>query len=113
LWAGGPKAEALLTQDPGTLTSRALQTVAETLKVDLPRVEGTLVKHYFHDWSRDPLALGAYSYTPVNSWEARKVLAEPVKGTLFFAGEATNTAGAHGTVHGAIQSGLSSAKGIS
>jgi CRP-like cAMP-binding protein len=51
-------------------------------------------------WRRDPLSRGAYSYLAVGSTPADiDLLAEPVAGRLFFAGEATyrhHWAGAHG-----------------
>jgi monoamine oxidase len=37
------------------------------------------------------------------------MLAEPVENTIFFAGEATNTDGHCGTVHGAIATGIRAA----
>jgi len=39
-------------------------------------------------------------------------LAAPIENTLFFAGEATETDGYSGTVHGAIRSGLRCAKEV-
>jgi monoamine oxidase len=42
--------------------------------------------------------------------EALQALAEPVAGTLFFAGEATDTTGQEGTVHGALATGLRAAR---
>jgi monoamine oxidase len=41
--------------------------------------------------------------------DAAAKLAEPVAGTLYFAGEATNADGYNGTVHGAIATGLRAA----
>ena len=58
-----------------------------------------------HDWQNDPYSRGAYSYQIVGGMAAPSVLARPLNGTLFFAGEATDTSGATGTVHGAISSG--------
>jgi monoamine oxidase len=40
------------------------------------------------------------------------MLARPLAGTLFFAGEATDTEGATGTVHGAIASGRRAARQV-
>jgi monoamine oxidase len=57
------------------------------------------------DWARDPWSLGAYTYTPVGGGGARAIIAAPLDGTLFFAGEATCTNGHLATVHGAIESG--------
>jgi uncharacterized protein with NAD-binding domain and iron-sulfur cluster len=40
------------------------------------------------------------------------ILAEPISDTLFFAGEATNTEGNAGTMHGAIQTGYRAAEEV-
>src|SRR2546426_5360317 len=45
---------------------------------------------------------GRSAPVPVGAITAPVKLAEPIANTLFFAGEATNTAGHSGTVHGAI-----------
>ena len=44
--------------------------------------------------------------------DAQAQLARSLDDTLFFAGEATNTEGHHGTVHGAIATGLRAAKEV-
>jgi len=43
---------------------------------------------------------------------AQEALGRPVENTLFFAGEATDTSGQNGTVHGAIASGYRVAEDI-
>jgi monoamine oxidase len=43
---------------------------------------------------------------------AQRALALAVQDTLFFAGEATDTTGHHGTVHGAIASGMRAVREI-
>jgi monoamine oxidase len=48
----------------------------------------------------------------VGGIDAQAQLARPLEDTLFFAGEATNTEGHQGTVHGAIASGLRAAREI-
>ena len=53
----------------------------------------------------DPFSLGAYSYVKVGGEGCQKTLGAPIENTLFFAGEATDTSGNNGTVHGAIASG--------
>ena len=67
---------------------------------------------YYHDWHRDPFARGAYSYVGVGGSTAREELGAPVEGTLFFAGEATDTEGDAATVTGALQSGERAAREI-
>lgn len=81
---------------------------------ELTGVFGAVVREQFvdalvKDWSLDPWARGAYTYTPVGAANAREVLAQPV-GPLHFAGEATLSNGHHATVHGAIESGFRAAE---
>ncbi|HVE16352.1 MAG TPA: NAD(P)/FAD-dependent oxidoreductase [Chthoniobacterales bacterium] len=58
------------------------------------------------DWGADPWIRGLYSYPTTQTTEAcREALARPLGGKIFFAGEATNTLGASGTVHGAMDTG--------
>jgi monoamine oxidase len=67
---------------------------------------GTVEESDVHLWNLDPWTRGAYSYLPPGtSLQERRVLAQPVEGRLFFAGEATHFTGESGTVSGAIASG--------
>jgi monoamine oxidase len=59
-------------------------------------------------WSTDPWARGAYSYAKVGRHDARALLAEPVDGRLFFAGEATHQT-MFSTAHGAHDTGVAAA----
>jgi monoamine oxidase len=111
-WAGGPDADKLLAQSAEARISTAMTTLSDALAAPVSRFERALRGHHFHDWSQDPLALGAYSYTPPNNLAARSDLSDPVEGTVFFAGEATVTTGEHGTVHGALASGYLSARRV-
>jgi len=83
--------------------ARGLGTSAREL---LTAVEDAVVV----DWAGDPYARGAYSYIPVGGLDAPAELAASVEGRLFFAGEATDTAGDPGTVHGALRSGERAAR---
>ena len=60
-------------------------------------------------WSTDPFARGAYSHARVGHAPARAVLAAPVDGRLFFAGEAVSKHD-YSTAHGALRSGIDAAK---
>ncbi|MBV9927273.1 MAG: FAD-dependent oxidoreductase [Acidobacteria bacterium] len=109
-WAGGTAADRLSGGD--SLVESALQSFAEVLGVARGEVASQFVEAYTHDWRSDPFARGAYSYPPVGGVEAQEALARPVEGTLFFAGEATNTDGHNGTVHGAIATGRRAAREV-
>ena len=104
-WAGGPKAERL----------SALP--AERLRAKIVASLGTIFRNleepdqlYIHDWQADPYARGAYSYVLVDGQDARRILADPLQDTLYFAGEATNVEGEAGTVSGALQTGRRAAR---
>jgi monoamine oxidase len=108
-WAGGPKADALAGRDEAALTALALDDL-RTLFGPQTDPHGELEAAYVHDWQRDPYAYGAYSYLAVGAGDARTILAEPVDGVLFFAGEAIATPSEAGTVAGALQSGERAAR---
>ena len=68
-----------------------------------------LVAAHWVDWNTEPYTRGAYSSLPAGATHAPEVLATPIAGTLFFAGEHTDITGHPGTVHGALRSGLRAA----
>jgi len=111
-WAGGPRAERLSRESDDSLLDQSLQTLSHIFQTPKRSVQGLLKAFHTHNWQSDPLAAGAYSYIPVGGNEAQTELAKPMEDTLFFAGEATNTDGHQGTVHGAIASGLRAAREI-
>ena len=108
-WLGGPRAAAGPTGE--ALRDAALTTLMKIFgREDLPDL---LLDWNSHDWQRDPLALGAYSYVPVGALEASAALAQPFEDTLYFCGEHTDTTGQWGTVHAAMRSGIRVAEAIS
>jgi monoamine oxidase len=86
--------------------------LARQLPVREPRVRARLVDAWHHDWDADPFARGAYSYPLVGGADAASRLARAVEGTLHFAGEAADSDGNNGTVHGAIASGRRAARRV-
>ena len=104
-WAGGPRARRLASLDPEEVERRAIASLGRQFGLSPRRLRPMVRGFWMHDWEHDPFARGAYSYQIVGGKSAPEALARPVKGTLFFAGEATDTEGATGTVHGAIASG--------
>ena len=110
-WAGGPNAMRLSGKNEAELTRAAIDSVQAAFGKKV-KVQRLLERAYQHDWQADRFARGAYSYMLVGGESARKALAAPVQGTLFFAGEAANTAGESGTVTGALQSGMRAARQV-
>jgi monoamine oxidase len=108
-WAAGPKAARLAGSPRSQVVRYAVRSLSSIFhgRAD---VEAGLQAFWLHDWQRDPYARGAYSHALVGGSDARASLAVPLKDTLFFAGEATDAAGEHGTVAGALQSGVRAAR---
>jgi monoamine oxidase len=111
-WAPFRCAEKLSGRSHEYVVERSLRTLSGLLHVEQPELQKLLEAAYFHDWQSDPFSRGAYSYGKVEADGAQEALASPLQDTLFFAGEATDTSGHNGTVHGAIASGQRAAREI-
>jgi monoamine oxidase len=126
-WAGGTRAEELLQNQAAAhayssstktashagadaLLDKSLMALSHIFAEPVRSIADQLVDFYMHDWATDPFSLGAYSYIPVGGLKAQAALAEPIENTIYFAGEAANKKGHHGTVHGALASGLRAAQ---
>ena len=103
-WAGGPNADRLAKAATPAIVREAAASFASILPLR-GGVEEHLAAAWVHHWQQDPFARGAYSYVTAGGHGARHALARPLQDTLFFAGEAADDAGEHGTVAGALQSG--------
>jgi monoamine oxidase len=111
-WAGGTRADKLSFESDDALLDHAFEALRHIFGVSKASLEAGLVEFYVHNWQKDPFAAGAYSYIPLGGLEAQAQLARPVDETIFFAGEATNREGHHGTVHGALATGIRAAREI-
>jgi monoamine oxidase len=109
-WCGGPRARRVLEQPSSAITDCAIDALARQCGITRRRMRSMVEAAWMHDWVHDPFARGAYSYSMVGGLDAPAALARPLAGTLFFAGEATDSEGATGTVHGAIASGRRAAR---
>jgi len=110
-WVGGPTAGRLCERSDEEIIRQALDCVSTVFRKSNEAPE--LQAAYVHNWARDPYARGAYSYVTVGGGNARQVLATPLGGTLFFAGETTDTSGEATTVTGALRSGARAALEVS
>jgi monoamine oxidase len=108
-WRGGPHALALAALGRDEIIDRAIASLATVLGMTRRTIASHVVSGFTHDWSNDPFARGAYSYTRVGGTKASSRLAQGVEKTILFAGEHADTEGRNGTVHGAIASGRAAA----
>ena len=91
----------LVKAGEAAMTDFAIGWLADMFGADIKKAIG---KTHATRWNNDPWALGAFSAAGVNGQRGRKVLMEPVRERLFFAGEAIHET-LWGTVGGAWESG--------
>lgn len=111
-WRGGPHARFLDRLSPVSLTDCAVTSLARAFHLPKGRLHPLLAGAWAHHWDNDPLSRGAYSYQLVGGTDAPIELARPLRGTLYFAGEATAPNARIGTVDGAIASGQRAARQV-
>jgi monoamine oxidase len=98
---GGRFAQALEDAGDGALAAQSIDEIASLLGNDYRRKLKPLAESR---WAHDPFARGSYSHALPGHAGDRAVLAAPVDGRLFFAGEATSP-NFFSTAHGARDSG--------
>jgi monoamine oxidase len=98
---GGRFARELEDAGDGALAAQAIDEIAGFLGNDYRRKLRPLKESR---WAHDPFARGSYSHALPGHAGVRAVLASPVDGRLFFAGEATSS-NFFSTAHGARDSG--------
>ena len=110
-WCGGPHSWSLSREPLEAIMAAARNSLSKLLGLSGRTIEKHVREVHLHDWNGDPYSHGAYSYVTVDGSSAPAVLARPVRGTLFFAGEHTSS-GRNGTVDGAIASGRRAAEQV-
>jgi monoamine oxidase len=98
---GGRYAQALEDAGDGAFAAASIDEIVSFLGNDFRRKLAPLCESR---WTRDPFARGSYSHALPGHAGDRAILAAPVDGRLFFAGEATSPE-FFSTAHGARDSG--------
>lgn len=111
-WAASRRGERLNGKSGEFIKDKALDSLSAIFGVPRQVLDTMLQSWHVHDWQADPFSRGSYSYVGVGGEHAQAELAAPIARTLFFAGEATNSEGHHGTVHGAIATGERAAREV-
>jgi monoamine oxidase len=105
---GGRFARELEDAGDGALAAQAIDEIVALLGSDYRRRLKPLAESR---WAHDPFARGSYSHALPGHAGARAVLAAPIDGRLFFAGEATSP-NFFSTAHGARDSGERAAREV-
>jgi monoamine oxidase len=111
-WAPTDAAEGLSQLSDSDICKEALKALSRVFHLPMQRCREELVSAHTHNWQNDSCSRGAYSYVALGGSDVQREFAAPLDNTLFFAGEATNFEGHHGTVHGAIATGYRVAREI-
>jgi monoamine oxidase len=111
-WLSGISTEEFTHTSAKELLETAITSLANTFRVHEDFVHTQLLASKIVNWPADPFAQGAYSYVTPEAKQARKVLAEPVRDQIFFAGEALCSGTSTATVEGALASGKGTAEQI-
>jgi monoamine oxidase len=106
VYVGGRHARALEAEGAAAFPAFAVEELTGLLGSDFGRRLRPVAQSR---WASDPHALGSYSHALPGGAGGRAVLAAPVDGRLFFAGEATSAA-SFSTAHGAYLEGIRAAE---
>ncbi len=105
-WMAGPKAFLVKDADDETILLKSLDSLSNIFNISATGLKPKLLSWHIFNWTADPFTRGAYAFSTTGTKEARKILMQPVEGTLFFAGEALYDGLEMGTVEAALISGL-------
>jgi len=105
-WLGGPAAMAIPGNSDAEILKASLQSLAGIFTMDALQLRRQLLHYKICNWHQHHFAKGGYSFVTVDSVAAKKILAHPAGGVVYFAGEAFYRGESQGTVEAALQSGL-------
>jgi monoamine oxidase len=107
-WLGGPAAVEC-SERSESLFNTAIDSLVYVLGCDANEIKTRIREWHIEDWHTDPFSKGAYSYSKVNTPNARKVFNIPLESTLYWGGEALYEGPDTGTVEAALLSGVAAA----
>lgn len=109
-WIGGLPAAGKKDMPDEEILQQALQSLSRIFKLEPGELNKQLTAFKIVNWTNEPFTLGSYTYDTIASPACREVLNNPVKNTVFFAGEYLYEGHAMGTVEAALTSGKNAAK---
>ena len=109
LFVMGTLAHRLETEGEESMLDYALTKMASMFGSSVNKDNLIAMSH--HSWLNDEWSRGCVSYAPPGAVPLRQTLATPINNQIFFAGEAVSLF-AHGSVHGAYETGTAAARKI-
>jgi monoamine oxidase len=111
-WKGGPTVLALREMDDDSIVEFAVESLANIFELSIEEIRKEIVAVKVFNWQRNEWVEGGYSYSSIESDEARAILNEPIDDTIYFAGEGLYHGKFGSTVEAALISGKEAAKKI-
>ncbi len=111
-WSGGPPEVLQLQKTEEERKKMGIQQLAQILQLPASDLENALEGYFHHDWNQDPFSRGPYPYVKVGGFLAEQKIAQPIRQTLFFAGDGTCSGAFFATMNGALKSGIRVAQEI-
>jgi monoamine oxidase len=111
-WCAGPCAHKLKHLPPPQLFQKAMLSLARIFNLPQAEIEQRVRAWKVCNWVADPFTAGGYSYITTTTKQALDVLLQPVRDTIYFAGEALYDNMNTGTVEAALQSGRYTAQQV-
>lgn len=103
-WLGGNPAKTLKDAPDESILQKALDALGAIFNMHASTLHSLLDEAHITNWTADPYTRGSYTYATIHTKEAQPVLAAPVAGALFFAGEGLYEGSLMGTVEAALVS---------
>ena len=104
----GKFGRGLASQGEGAMLAFAQDWLADLFGSDIRK---SIRRSHATNWAKDPWIMGAFASASPGGQSSRRILMEPVRGRIFFAGEAVHES-AWGTVGGAWESGERAADAV-
>jgi monoamine oxidase len=110
-WVAGPPALKMKNYSERKFKMLLMNSLSSIFSLPTNDIENRLINFKVINWSKEDYILGGYSYSTLQTEEARKFLNQPFKKTFYFAGEYLPE-NSSSTVDAALQSGKSAAMQI-
>lgn len=108
-WLGEPGAAAISGESDEKILEEALASLSALYDKPVVQLRELLEWSKVYNWHDNEFAMGAYSYSTIQTLAAQQIISAPVNDTLFFAGEALYTGNHPGTVEAAFVNGIETA----
>ena len=107
-WLGGIEAKKWNKKSDDEILHAAIDSLASSFNQGITNLKEILISSKIINWENEIFTKGGYSFSALDTSNARMQLCDPIENTLFFAGEALHNGIMQGTVEAALHSAFDS-----